>query len=143
MSSSPEQTRSSKPAADDPELRDLFPQLTRFYGLSFFELMAMPRWAIRIYAEALDVLSARERLDAIEASAFPHMSESDASDLQGRYLDVVNAGIAADAPPLVDPGAFGIEVVRARRDGAVDNDALDEGAADGLAPGGDYWAEDS
>jgi hypothetical protein len=62
----------------DGELRLLWPQLTRFYGIGPTELAVTPRSIIRLYANAIPALSADEQLMRLEASVYPHMKQADA-----------------------------------------------------------------
>lgn len=62
----------------DGELRLLWPQLTRFYGIGPAELAETPRGIVRLYAEAIPALTADEQLMRLEASVYPHMKQADA-----------------------------------------------------------------
>jgi len=62
----------------DAELRLLWPQLTRFYGIGPAELAVTPRNIVRVYAEAIPALVADEQLLRLEASVYPHMKQADA-----------------------------------------------------------------
>jgi len=106
-----ESTRTSSPVEGDSELRDLFPELTRFYGLGFSELMAMPRWVLRLYAEAIIPLTAREQLNALDVSVYPHLKQEDATKIFNRNRDAAYGSIVAAEPPaLMNPELFGIAV---------------------------------
>ena len=54
-----------------------WPRLSRFYGLSPFELARLPRWLTEFYAECLPALQAEETLLAIMVSDHPHATEAD------------------------------------------------------------------
>ena len=54
-----------------------WPRLTRFYGLSPFELARMPRWLTEFYAKCLPSIQAEEMLLSFTVSDFPHSKESD------------------------------------------------------------------
>jgi hypothetical protein len=62
----------------DAELRLLWPQLSRFYGIGPAELADTPRAIIRLYVDAIPALVADEQLTRLEASVYPHMKQSDA-----------------------------------------------------------------
>lgn len=72
------------PLPPDPDLL-LFPRLTRFYGLSYEELMRMPRAAFRIYLDAYVELAAEEQLHTITAVTFPYSDKDERSRII-RYL---------------------------------------------------------
>lgn len=55
---------------------ELFPDLSFWYGLPFFELVQMPNWALRIYARALSRLKADYEIVHNRASSFAHMRKS-------------------------------------------------------------------
>ena len=59
----------------------LFPRLTRYYGLSYEELMRMPRAAVRIYLDAYRELVAEDQLLAIQAATFPYVDEDTRRDI--------------------------------------------------------------
>lgn len=62
----------------------VFPTLTFWYGLSFNELMAMPNWALRLYAESLGDLIAEYQGLLLTAAAFPWMKPAAQKALQKR-----------------------------------------------------------
>lgn len=70
------QEKSSSPV--DGELRLLWPQLSRFYGIGPAELAETPRSIVRLYAEAIPALVADEQLMRLEAAVYPHMKQADA-----------------------------------------------------------------
>ncbi len=99
----------------------LWPALSRFYGLSFTELRKMPRWAVRLYVEEMEVLHAHEQMDALEAMSFPYMEDDDRSTVADGYSDAIARGRAragngeVERKPLPDAlalGAVGIGIVR-------------------------------
>jgi len=55
------------------EATNLWPALSYHYGLSFEDITRMPRWARRLYAEALPRLRAEDLQLSIEAASYPHM----------------------------------------------------------------------
>jgi hypothetical protein len=85
----------------DPELAE-YPRLSRFYGLSFFELVSMPRWAFRLYYEAMPRLSAEEQLMAIQAAAAPHTSKQDQSKIFRALRRMVRRDDAPEETEKVD-----------------------------------------
>jgi hypothetical protein len=58
----------------DPEVQ-LYPRLTRFYGLSPKQLMRMPRPLVFLYIDEMVTLAAEDQLVRMQASAYPHMDE--------------------------------------------------------------------
>ena len=54
-----------------------WPRLTRFYGLSPFELARMPNWLTRLYAKKLPGLEAEELLSLYIAPVLPHVRVRD------------------------------------------------------------------
>lgn len=66
------------------EISDVFPALSFYYGLSFTELANMPRWAIRVYVNALDRLLAESESTLARAAAYPNLKKSGQQDyIQG------------------------------------------------------------
>jgi hypothetical protein len=98
-----------------------FPQLSRFYGLSFYELVRMPRWAVRMYVDAMEPLQALEQLQAIDAASSPYMSpgsrRSMISDLERKIpkgdlqKKTHSSGDLDDDPVDVETWRAGLEAV--------------------------------
>lgn len=55
---------------------ELFPDLSFWYGLSFFELVRTPNWVLRLYAQALSRLKADYEIVHNRAASFAHMKKS-------------------------------------------------------------------
>lgn len=77
-----------------------WPRLSRFYGLSFAELLEMPRWAIRHYLMEIPALSAEEQLARADAAAYPHFEEESAESFRRGLMKA--AGIEEESF-AVDP----------------------------------------
>ncbi len=89
----------------DPEVND-FPRLTRFYGLSFNDLITMPRWARRLYVSALDPLEAEEQLVAMQVADYPKMTERGRKDTHRDTMRRIRRAAGAEeprAPAITDP----------------------------------------
>ena len=78
-----------------------WPALTRFYGISPFELARMPHWLTRLYAEKLPEIEARETMRGTTISAFPHTIDRD-RDRMIRDL-VRQSGYEPVAATPIDP----------------------------------------
>lgn len=65
---------------------DIWPQLTRFYGIPPSELARMPRVVIIKYIEQMGPISSSEQLDALEASVYPHVKQADARRISRRRV---------------------------------------------------------
>lgn len=61
-----------------------FPTLTFWYGIGYNELMEMPNWALRLYAEALPGLLAEYQALHLTASAYPYMTKEGQRGVQRR-----------------------------------------------------------
>lgn len=61
--------------------KELYPDLTFHYGLSWYELVKMPNWLKRMYVDALPRLLAEQQLTALQATAFPNMKKGARSSL--------------------------------------------------------------
>jgi hypothetical protein len=66
-----------------------WPRLTRFYGISPFELQHLPYAITRIYISALPELEAEEQLSRIQAASFPHMEEKSQKKIHRRLAALV------------------------------------------------------
>jgi hypothetical protein len=111
-------TRASLATAERLErypLAERFPDLSYHYGLSFREIINMPRWALELYLEAMTRLIAEDSLHAVEVVSFPHMGERDRRRVE-RALKRL-AGSPTSAPVAKDKydstlAGVGIKVVR-------------------------------
>ncbi len=86
----------------DLELTELYPLLTRFYGISPRELATWPRQFIQSYAEAVPHLIAREQLLALEVAIFPYMKREAARQTVQNYK---RRGLGSDDAPITDVSA--------------------------------------
>lgn len=59
------------------DIRDLWPRLTFYYGISPVELATWPRWLVHLYADRLDRFIAEGQLGAIEATQAVWMEAND------------------------------------------------------------------
>ncbi len=64
-----------------------WPRLTRYYGISPFELVRMPRWLTQLYADKLSELEAEEAIRASTISTLPHMGSSDRDRILRSWRD--------------------------------------------------------
>lgn len=71
-----------------------FPALTYHYGLTFSELVAMPRVIIELYIRKLPILQAEEQLERIEAATFPHAKP----DAQKKVIRQLNRTVQRGRP---------------------------------------------
>ena len=55
---------------------ELLPDLSFWYGLSFIELVNLPNWVLRMYAQALSRLKAELEIVHNRAASFAHMKKS-------------------------------------------------------------------
>ncbi len=97
-----------------------FPRLTRFYGMSFTELSALPRAILKLYLDAMPALEAEEQLSAIQASSFAYSEQADQKRLHRILIRMAESGPEDQvAEPIdTDPtrrertlGSMGIKVV--------------------------------
>lgn len=87
----------------DPQARFRhWPDLTRWYGLSFVELSAMPNWARELYEESLPRIKAEELGRMIDASAFPQMQKKAQEKLIRRLNRDLNQGKKEEAETITD-----------------------------------------
>lgn len=70
---------------------DSWPELTHEYGLSFFELACMPKWARELYERELPRLRAERQFRALECAAYPHMTEGSQADTLRRLREEMGA----------------------------------------------------
>ena len=93
-----------------------YPFLTYHYGLSFEELVRMPRWAIRMYVRSLPGILAEQQLGAFQATIFPDLKPAVQRSMQRRLLRAVRGqGDGERLPRERFDGAMagiGIKVVR-------------------------------
>lgn len=82
------------------ELLELFPALSYFYGLGFLEMLRMPRWALRAYANALDRLQAEEELASVRATAYPHLKRTGQRSYMGQLRRRMQRGIGSTSRRL-------------------------------------------
>ena len=90
-----QRTTTSEPRGS--EITDLWPVLTRFYGLSPLELATLPRTILRAYAREMGRIRSEEQLLALEASAYPHLKKADARSLARRHERAARRGFATSA----------------------------------------------
>lgn len=99
----------------DPEIQ-LWPRLTRFYGLSFDELRVMPRPFVYVYLNEMPSLIAEEQLRAIEAASYAHMDEDGRNESYKRWSGSLKTDdVEAEAPILHDAASLakiGIKFVK-------------------------------
>jgi hypothetical protein len=88
----------------DPDV-EIWPRLSRFYGLSFAELYSMPRMFLRMYAEAYPILVAEEHLHALQVVSYPYMDENDQKELFAELRD--RADLPAVAGAELGPSSTG------------------------------------
>lgn len=95
MRAQAQRTTTSEPHGS--EISDLWPVLTRFYGLSPLELAALPRTILRAYAREMGRIRSEEQLLALEASAYPHLKSSDARSVARRHERAARRGFSTPA----------------------------------------------
>lgn len=78
---------------------DHFPTLSFWYGLSYSELDAMPRYAIEAYVEALPRLQAAQEIMLASASMAPHYEDSDRRGYLTRLRFKAQGIESLDEPP--------------------------------------------
>ena len=83
----------------DPEVQ-LYPRLTRFYGLSPEQLMRMPRPLVFLYIDEMITLAAEEQLMCMEAAAWPHMDEDSRSETHATWEKQLKREGADEVQPL-------------------------------------------
>lgn len=96
----------------------IWPRLSRFYGISPFELQNLPRPLLEIYTEEMASIRAEEQLERIQAADQPHVIERHRERIHRQLMRL--AGIEApseEVDPLKDAGVgalagLGIKVVR-------------------------------
>lgn len=98
----------------DPEIQ-YWPRLTRFYGLSFSELLSMERWQRKLYIDQMGTLVAEEQLHRLEAAAYPHSKHPDR--IHKNWVEQIDDGEEPGVDPrsAADMGALadiGIKVVK-------------------------------
>lgn len=127
--------RSDSSVIQDEEVRELWPRLTRFYGLSYEELKRLPRIILDRYTEMMPMLQADEQVRALEASAYPHVDAETARSIYRFWVNVRTAGFAALSTSEVkkpshpgDISQLGIEVVHApsRESGSLVRDPWED-----------------
>lgn len=94
------------------EVEQVWPELTRFYGLQPSELARLPKWMRNAYVKGMSRLHAREQLALVTAVGFPHMKAAERKRLSRTLMN--QAGFA-EAPPQQATSheaiaAFGIPV---------------------------------
>jgi hypothetical protein len=93
-----------------------WPRLTRFYGLSPFELALIPNNILSIYAEQLPVLTAEEALLGFYTSDLPHLEKGTRRNLYRSFERMLPKPEAEKADLTteegkVKAGSFGIGVI--------------------------------
>lgn len=93
-----------------------WPLLTRFYGLTPFELARIPRAVLDLYRKQIPEIVANETLIAMQVADFPHLEQSSRHEIHEKLLK----GTGVDPTPVFDPrqpkdhvalGGMGIPVV--------------------------------
>lgn len=87
-----------------------WPRLTRFYGISPAELARTPNVITRVYIDALGKLEAEEQLSRMQASDFPHLTESARGKIHRGLMRAAGYGQGAEAPKVA-PTAAGMAAV--------------------------------
>lgn len=94
------------------EIEEVWPSLSFYYHLSFSELIQMPRWARRIYAEALGGLLAETELMFARASAYPHMKKGAASKYVSELRKLIKRRQrTGERPSVQELAEMGIRVI--------------------------------
>jgi hypothetical protein len=89
-------TEDSVRAKRRAEVEQLYPELTRFYGLTPAELAATPQNILKIYIKKLPILKAREQLDAIGAATFINLPK----DARTRVLRALERAADVERAPI-------------------------------------------
>ena len=77
-----------------------FPTLTFWYGLSYDELMEMPNWVLRLYAEALPGLLAEYQAIHLTAASYPYMTKEGQRGVQRRLRQSIRRQERVRQPKL-------------------------------------------
>jgi hypothetical protein len=77
-----------------------WPRLTRFYGLSPFELARLPRAVRRVYIRQLPLLEAEEQLALMHAADFPHLTDEGRGKVHRRLARAAGYEPGNDAPTV-------------------------------------------
>jgi hypothetical protein len=98
-----------------------WPLLTRFYGLTPFELARIPRAVLKLYRNAIPELVAEETMIGMQIADFPHLEQSSRREIHDKLLK----GTGVDPTPVFNPeqpkdhvalGGMGIPVVIQERE---------------------------
>lgn len=84
------------------EIRQLWPELTFHYGITPAELKDTPNWMLRIYADALPQLLARQQLGRIEAMSFSNMDDPSRAEVMNRLRQHLPAAPAPEPKSVGD-----------------------------------------
>ena len=112
-------SESTEPNAKRQEIEELYPVLTYHYGLSFEDLVHMPKWARRMYINALPKLIAETQLRAVEVVSFPHMKDGARRSMIRRLERKARRTRRTSAPPrkIEDMSEVGIKVIQVDAEG--------------------------
>lgn len=122
---------STKSSADDfrsaqrARIENEYPLLSFHYGLTYSDIVSMPRWLRRAYTRRLPELLAAEDMRRIEAAAFPNMKQATARSVIRRLerQAKVHEQQSIKGSPAVAASALGLGMTFVDRDGnPVDNE---------------------
>lgn len=85
---------------------EAFPVLSFWYGLGYDELMEMPNWVLKLYAEALPGLLAEYQALHLTATSYPYMTKEGQRGVQRRLRQSIRGGVESTRRPKITRDAY-------------------------------------